>query len=245
MAAWFDLHQRVLEPEDMDDPALATERLHGALTGLTRLNFASNSARIVWQPIRRLARELKTDRLRILDVATGAGDVPIALWKRAQRAGLSLDIHGIDFSQRSVEFASRRAEQAKASITFECRNALTDDFPTNFDVVMCSLFLHHLNNDDAVSVIRRMAAATRRMVLVSDLRRTGFGLFLAFAFGHLLSRSPVVHRDAVRSVRAAFTIDELREMATAAGLQRFTIKRQWPARMLLDAPISREQTCSR
>jgi 2-polyprenyl-3-methyl-5-hydroxy-6-metoxy-1,4-benzoquinol methylase len=229
----WSLAQRQLEPEDMDDPALATERLHGALTGLTRLNFASNSARIVWQPIRRLARELKTDRLRILDIATGAGDVPIALWKRARRAGLSLDIHGIDFSPRSIEFARQRAEEFHAPITFECRNALTDELPSGFDVIMCSLFLHHLNNEDAVSVLRRMAAATRRVVLVSDLRRNHFGLFLAFAVGHVLSRSAVVHRDAVRSVRAAFTPHELAAIANQAGLAGAFIARRWPARMLL------------
>src|SRR3954454_2798749 len=101
----FSLDERQREPEEMDDPTIATERLHGALSGLTRLNFVSNSARIVWRPICQLARELKTSQLRILDIATGAGDVPIALLKRAQRSGLSLDIHGIDFSPRSIEFA--------------------------------------------------------------------------------------------------------------------------------------------
>src|SRR3954454_20525236 len=115
----------------MDDPGLATESLHGALTGLTRLNFVSNSARIVWRPIARLARSLKTNKLRVLDIATGAGDVPIALWRRARRANLSLDIQGIDFSPRSIEFARQRAEKAGASIRFECRNALSEDLPTD------------------------------------------------------------------------------------------------------------------
>ena len=86
----WSLAQRQLEPEDMDDPALATERLHGALSGLTRLNFVSNSVRIVWRPIRSLAKGLKTDRLRVLDIATGAGDVPIALSKRAGRVSVAL-----------------------------------------------------------------------------------------------------------------------------------------------------------
>src|SRR5437868_9910394 len=137
------LAERHREPEEMDDPAIATERLHGALSGLTRLNFVSNSARIVWRPIIRLARELKTPRLRVLDIATGAGDVPIALSKRARRAGLALDIHGIDFSPRSIDFARQRAEKTSTPVTFECRNALANDLPTDFDVVMCSLFLHH------------------------------------------------------------------------------------------------------
>ncbi|MBW8884147.1 MAG: methyltransferase domain-containing protein [Planctomycetia bacterium] len=234
MSSLFGLRDRLLEPEDMDDPALATERLHGALSGLTRLNFVSNSARIVWRPIRQLAGELKTSQLRILDIATGAGDVPIALLKRVQRSCLSLDIHGIDFSPRSIEFARHRAEQAKIRLTFECRNALADDLPSDFDAVMCSLFLHHLTSEDALKLLRRMAAAARHLVLINDLRRSPYGLALAYLASRVLTSCDVVHVDAVRSVRAAFTADELRQMADEAGLAGATIARRWPARMLLE-----------
>lgn len=233
MQSSWSVAERCREPEEMDDPAIATERLHGALTGLARLNFVSNSARIVWRPIARLARGLQTEKLRVLDIATGAGDVPIALWRRAKRAGLQLDIHGIDFSPRSIEFARERAEQARAPLQFACRNALKDDLPTNFDVVMCSLFLHHLDNDDAIELLRRMASAARRLVLVSDLRRSSYGLALAYAASRLLTRCQVVHVDAVKSVRAAFTADELAEMAAKANLAGAGVARRWPARMLL------------
>jgi len=239
------LAERQLEPEEMDDPAIATERLRGALTGLRRLNFVSNSVRIVWRPIRQLARELNTDRLRILDIATGAGDVPIALWRRAKRAGLTIEILGIDFSLRSVEFARQQAAKIAAPIEFECRNALTDELPTDFDVVMCSLFLHHLTSEDAITLLRRMAAAARRLVLVSDLRRGAYGLTLAYTASRLLTRCEVVHVDAVKSVRAAFTQNELAQMALAAGLHGAKVHRRWPARMLLTYGPSREQTCSR
>jgi len=227
------LSRRQLEPEVMDDPALATDRLHGALTGLTRLNFVSNSARIVWKPIAHLARSLKTDRLRILDVATGAGDIPIALHRCALRAGLSLELLGIDISSRSIDFARQRAEKAGTPIHFQCHNALTEPLPLDFDVVICSLFLHHLSNDHALTLLRRMSAATRQLGLVSDLRRCSYGLGLAYAASRVLTRCDVVHVDAVRSVRAAFTASELAQMAIEAGIERYLLRRKWPARMLL------------
>lgn len=233
MGSSWSLAQRQLEPEEMDDPAIATERLHGALTGLTRINFVSDSARIVWSPIARFARKLNVDRLRVLDIATGAGDVPRALWRKARRAGLNLEIRGIDFSPRSIEFARERAAETKTPITFECRDALTDDLPADYDVVMCSLFLHHLSNDDARQLLGRMAAAQRQLVLVSDLRRSRLGLALAYVVSRAITRCDVVHVDAVRSVRAAFTMAELRQMAAQAGLSAATVARCWPARMLL------------
>jgi 2-polyprenyl-3-methyl-5-hydroxy-6-metoxy-1,4-benzoquinol methylase len=231
------LCERRLEPEEMDDPALPAELLQGALVGLARLNLLSNSAQIVWRPIRRLAKELATDRLRVLDIATGSGDVPRALMRRARRAGLKLDICGIDFSPRSVGLARRLANEAGLSIQFECKNALADDLPREFDLVMCSLFLHHLTADDAVRLLTKMAAAARRVVLVSDLRRCYWGLGLAFSASRLVTRCRIVHEDAVRSVRAAFTAKELLEMAEAAGLDGAAISNQWPARMLLSWTI--------
>ena len=234
MASSWSLAERELEPEEMDDPAIAIERLHGALTGLTRINFISDSARIVWSPIARLARKLKVDRLRVLDIATGAGDVPRALWRKARRAGLDLEICGVDFSPRSIDFARQRAAETNTPITFECRDALADELPAGYDVVMCSLFLDHLTNDHAQLLLSRMAAGAGRMVLVSDLRRCRYGLALAYAVSRIITRCDVVHVDAVRSVRAAFTMDELRLMAAKAGLHQATVGRCWPARMLLE-----------
>jgi 2-polyprenyl-3-methyl-5-hydroxy-6-metoxy-1,4-benzoquinol methylase len=230
----LSLRHRLLEPEVMDDPALETPKLHAALSGLQRINSISNSARIVWRPIASLARSQDSSRLRILDIATGAGDVPVALWRRAKRSGLELEVHGIDFSPRSVDFARQVAAEAKAKVTFECRNVLADDLPAGFDVIMCSLFLHHLTTADAVQLLARMAAAARQMVLVSDLRRCYYGLTLAYAASRLLSRCDVVHEDAVQSVRAAFTPRELTAMAEEARLPRATIVSRWPARMLLE-----------
>jgi 2-polyprenyl-3-methyl-5-hydroxy-6-metoxy-1,4-benzoquinol methylase len=229
----FDLAHRRLVPEEMDDPAISTDHLHNALAGLRRLNIASRSARIVWWPIQQLARTLSLPRLRILDVATGSGDIPIALWRQARRAGLHVDILGIDVNPRSVELAREQAQAAKAAVAFECHNALTDELPQGFDVVMCSLFLHHLSEPDSVKLLRRMATAAKLLGLVSDLRRSGDGLFLAYAASRLLSRSPVVHADAVRSVRAAFTMRELGKLATDAGIWQYEVTAQWPCRMLL------------
>jgi SAM-dependent methyltransferase len=228
------LTRRERQPEIMDDPGLATAQLQGALGGLARLNALSDSARIVWRPIRRLAQARKTNRLRVLDIACGAGDIPIRLWRRARRAGLTLDIVGIDISPRSVEFARQRASAAGARVAFACGNALTDPLPQDCDVALCSLFLHHLPDDDARSLLRRMNGAARHMGLVSDLRRGLYGLALAYGASRLLTRCEVVHVDAVRSVRAAFTPQELGRLAGEADLPQATIAYRWPARMLLE-----------
>jgi hypothetical protein len=70
-----DLTTRNRQPELMDDPGLDEGLHHGALRGLARLNVVTRSSHLLWVAIRRLADEVPDRPLRILDVASGGGDV--------------------------------------------------------------------------------------------------------------------------------------------------------------------------
>ena len=233
MAHFRWLAERVCEPEAMDDPALDRQRHLAALRGLARLNGLSASVGIVWAPIVQLARRLKVDRLRVLDVATGAGDLPLRLWHKARRANLQLDLHGVDISPRAVEFARQRAEVAGAAIEFSPLDVLNADLPRGFDVVISSLFFHHLDNRRATALLCGMADVANHLVLVNDLRRCVGGWLLAHAAARLLTVSDVVHSDAPLSVAAALSLREMRELAAGAGLEDATVRRRWPCRFLL------------
>ena len=224
---------RIREPEIMDDPALDGGRHEAALRGLSRLNYLSGSARTLWPPLAALARQLGRRQLRVLDVASGGGDVPVRLWRKARRAGLHLEIHGVDVSPRAVEFAARQAAAEQAAINFSVLDVLADPLPRGFDAVTCSLFLHHLAEEQGVLLLQAMSKATKHLVLVNDLRRSAAGLALAHLAAWTLSGSDVVRVDGARSVRAALTVREAIAMARAAGLKGAIVERRWPLRFLL------------
>jgi 2-polyprenyl-3-methyl-5-hydroxy-6-metoxy-1,4-benzoquinol methylase len=225
--------RRNLQPEIMDQPGLAAREHLSALTGLERVNWLSGSARILWPQILALARRSGGRTLRVLDVASGGGDVPLALWHLARRHGVSLDIHGIDISPVAVQHAKEAAARWSAPVTFGMANVLHDSLPEGYDVVMSSLFLHHLPEADAVSLLRKMRNATRGLVLVNDLRRNWSGYWLALLVSHLVTRSHLVHVDGPRSAAGAWTMKELAELCDKAGMPSARIERRWPCRMLL------------
>jgi len=99
--------------------------------------------------------------------------------------------------------------------------------------VTCSLFLHHLDDDDAVTALRRMADAAAIGIGAADLDRSQGGLLLAQIASRVLTRSPVVHTDAALSVRGAFTKSEARRLAERAGLQGAVVRAAWPYRWVL------------
>ena len=228
-----NMMDRILEPEQMDDPNLE-ETLHAqALEGLRRINRISGSAGILWPSIRSLTHNSNERSLRILDIAAGAGDVPIALWRKAGRAGLTIELTGSDRSLYAVEYARRSALEAAAPIRFFTRDVSADGIPGSYDVLICSLFLHHLHPEDAERLLRAMAESAARMVLINDLVRSQTGLWAARLGTSLLTRSSIVRVDGPRSVRAAFTIDEVHRLAQRAGLTRASVIPRWPFRFLL------------
>lgn len=227
------LARRHRQDEIMDQPDLDENRHRQALRGLERINFWSGSAGILWRPIRALAQEASDRPLRILDVATGAGDVPVGLWRRARREGLSVEIEGWDMSPCAVAHARQRVLEHRADVRFTQMDVLKCDFPREFDVIVSSLFLHHLSEEQAVSLLRRMRESASRMILINDLVRSPSGLVLSYVVTRLLTTCDVVHVDGPRSVEGAFTVSELHALARQASLDEASVERRWPCRMLL------------
>ena len=221
------------EPEVMDGAALDPAAHDHALSGLARLNRWAGSDRILWPPLAELLAGADVP-LQLLDVAAGAGDVPLALLARARAAGRPLRATALDRSATALAHAARRAAEAGLPLSVVQGDALAPGgLPLRADVVTSSLFLHHLAEDEAVAFLRAAAAAARRLLLVADLRRGTAGLALAWSASRLATRSAVVHADAPASVRNAFTLEEVAALAQRAGLHGAQVVRRFPQRLLL------------
>jgi 2-polyprenyl-3-methyl-5-hydroxy-6-metoxy-1,4-benzoquinol methylase len=242
------LEWRHRQPERMDAPGLDPALHRQALDGLARINRVSGTARRLWSTIERECVPAGSS-LRVLEIGSGGGDV---LRSMAQRHPEHV-FHGVDIQPVAVEYARERsasvdnvrfavadvlssARGSGESFSEACRIA---DFgpgePTGSDVVMSSLFLHHLDEIDAVNMLKACRFYSKNLVLVDDLCRTRAGYALAWLGARILSRSPVVHTDGPLSVAGAFTPAEARLLACAAGLRRVEVQTHWPERFLLSA----------
>lgn len=229
------LTARHREPEIMDQPGLAPDLHVDALRGLARINLASTATSAIWRPIRDRLGHAPGTALSILDVACGGGDTLERLAQRAHAARVPVSVHGCDISPTAIAYAEHRAHARRVAGAFFQHDVLARDLPRRFDIVTCSLFLHHLDDDAAAMLLARLYAATRWLLIVCDLNRGLGGLALAWLGTRLLSRSTIVHTDGPRSVRAAFTRDEARLLAARAGIPHATVVPIWPCRWRLVA----------
>ena len=234
--AKLDLRDRHRERELMDAPDLDPTQHVQALQALARVNRVSGVAARVWKDVLHMSREhgvrAKGRPLRLLDVACGGGDVMLDVARRARAADVPLEVHGCDVSPVALEHARGEGARWGLVANFIERDVLSEGLPGGYDLVCSSLFHHHLSRAEAVDLLRGMAAAGDS-VLVQDLLRSIVGYVLAWSGLRLLSRSKVAHMDGPLSVRAAFTLPEIRAVAVEAGLAGAVIRRGWPERFIL------------
>jgi 2-polyprenyl-3-methyl-5-hydroxy-6-metoxy-1,4-benzoquinol methylase len=226
-------HRHVV-PEIMDRPDLPEAEHAGALEGLRRINQASKTAERIVEPIVAQARRDRIERISMLDVACGGGDVPIHVALLARTMGIGIDLTLLDRSATALHNAAAAAEWA--GVPCRCVQAdLLSQWPElSFDVVTCSLFLHHIPRpDQVVDFLKNLRRTARRGVIVSDLRRSRIGWLIAWVGSRVLSRSPIVHHDGPASVRAAWTMRELAKFAADARMTGAMFRRSFPWRMLL------------
>jgi 2-polyprenyl-3-methyl-5-hydroxy-6-metoxy-1,4-benzoquinol methylase len=224
---------RVRIPELMDDPNLDPLAHAQALRGLARLNRLSDSTGVLWPLIHQYCRRTNRNTIKLLDVATGGGDLPIQLAQRAKKHGLPLEVSACDISETALIHAREQARTAGVQVNFFRQDLLGAALPTGYDIITTSLFLHHLADEEVVLVLQRMRESGAESVLVNDLLRNALNYALVWLGTRLVTRSPIVHFDGPVSVQAAFTIAELQELARRAGLMNARVEARHPCRLLL------------
>ena len=156
--------------------------------------------------------------VEILDLATGCGDIPFSLvaWANCQSRPLHLTV-----TDRSPDIlaVARRTLAGVPGVTFSVCDARAVPFPdSSFDVVLCSLALHHFAPGEAVQVLREMDRLSRTGFILNDIRRCLAGFVAAWAASRVATRNRLTRHDMPLSVLRAYTPDELRALLRQAGI---------------------------
>ena len=212
-------------PEMIDQPGVAPRLVREELEILESANRRFGGHRLALRYVRRLIHSINSARLSILDLATGAADVPraIAAWCRQRQ--LPVNIIAVDGNSEVLHIASESCRDWP-EIRLEQYDLRALPYPpASYDLVLCSLALHHFDWNDAVAVLRRIQELARIGYVVTDLRRNWAAIWTAELLAHTLIRSEIARHDGPQSCRAAFTVGELHTLARQAGLRNFQIKR--------------------
>lgn len=205
--------------EWMDAADADPNDLRRSLAFIRRINRLLGYTRSTLHHLTRFSRNWRPgETIRILDLATGSADIPLAILRWAQRRRFDVRIVGLDLHAATA----REAAGAAGGIDPPHLRIVRGDAPRlpladgSVDYALSAMFLHHLDEADAVRVLREMSRVARRGIIVADLLRHR----RAYAWISLLTlfAGPMVRHDARASVAQAFNREEVLRLAGAAGL---------------------------
>jgi ubiquinone/menaquinone biosynthesis C-methylase UbiE len=205
-------------PELMDRPQPVTPELERNLANLRSLNRRFGSHRLVRYFLQRWLKP--NTSARVLDLATGSGDIPRLIVRFARANNVQIHVDAIDQQNSTIQIA-RKLSADYPEITFASADLFAWNPPELYDIVLCSLALHHFSEDDASRVLRKSRELSHGAVLVADLRRARW---LSCAIGLItavLYRERMTKIDARLSAARAFSFREMRELAERAGWENF------------------------
>ena len=166
--------QRSLEREYMDDHTPPQEVVDEVYRFLGAIGRWLGGTRATLRRFEELSRGWTVgERITVLDVASGGGDLARALIRWGRVRGFDLQVTALDISQRALDCARRRGP-VDDQLRLVCADLHLAPYGDGaFDYVTCALFFHHLTDDEVVRTLRVFDRLAIRGVVVNDLAVNG------------------------------------------------------------------------
>jgi 2-polyprenyl-3-methyl-5-hydroxy-6-metoxy-1,4-benzoquinol methylase len=204
--------------EMMDRPQPVSSELERDLQRIRQLNRYFGSYSLILKFIGRWVKP--RGRVRVVDLATGSGDIPRVIVDHARKIGTKIEIDALDRQPATLAIA-RKLSADYPEISYIEANILEWESEEYYDIVLCSLALHHFSDRDAVRVLRCCRELSAKFVLVSDLCRGWVATFGTYLLTSLIFREPMTRYDARMSAARAFSRQEMSHLARLAGWDGF------------------------
>ena len=181
---------------------------------------------------RTLLRDIKsngTPKFSVLDVGAGSGTLlkKVREWC-GDRESLFVGAERHDVAAKSISDNQLSSVQCDAlHLPFASRS---------FDYVLCSLFMHHLNDDDSVSFLNEIGRVAQKRIYVVDLNRSAFAYYVYKLFG-LFVLQKFTREDGALSILRSRTPEELSALAARAGLSNIKVERSFVNRLIMSAEL--------
>lgn len=174
----------------------------------------------------------KTKRYHIADIGCGGGDNLIAIAKWAVKNNINVQLTGIDMKKEAIEYAVKNCAKYP-NIHFIVSDYKLALFKEPMDVIVSSLFCHHLNEQELVECMLWMNHNARVGFLINDLHRNKIAYYSIKWLTALFSKSYLVKNDAAVSVSRGFKKRELNELLHKSGVKNYYISWKWAFRYLI------------
>ena len=217
------------EKEYLDGGNIAAKDLYRNLNELDTINRqlgGYNASLSGLSDILKVKKKINT----VLDIGFGGGDSIKQLSKFSNKKNLNLFFYGVDLKNECVNYAEENLSlfSNKKLICDDYRN-ISADLLKQIDVIHCSLFLHHLTDEEIIGLFK-YCKSNQCIILANDLHRNWLAYYSIKFLTALFSKSYLVKNDAPLSVKRGFKKSELISLLKKAGFNKYSVKWSWAFR---------------
>lgn len=222
---------RSYELELLDAPNIPKELLFKNLRELDVVNRLLGGHTITLSGIKTLVVD-KTKTYRIVDIGCGGGDAMKQIANWAKTNNFKVELIGVDMNADAIQFMKDECKEFSniTGLVSDYRDYLKSN--TDVDIVHCSLFCHHLKDDELIELFQFLNQFAKVGFIINDLQRHWFAYFSIKFLTRLMNGSELVKNDAPLSVLRGFRKGELNDLLQKALVKEFSIKWKWAFRYL-------------
>jgi ubiquinone/menaquinone biosynthesis C-methylase UbiE len=224
---------RATKPERIDTGDYTAEEYQRFLKEIRFINQRLGDRAALEKTLLADISNLNLKDFSLLDVGAGTGELLGVIAEFARESGRTVHLVGLDLNTLSVHEIAAES-RTYAEILPVQANALELPFADDaFDYAICSLFTHHLTDEQIKRVIPEMSRVARRGIVVIDLERNLKAWFLYQLFCLIYRISPLVRQDGSLSIRKGFRVEEFERLVEGLGCGNASIIRSDPFRVVL------------
>lgn len=215
--------------EIIDGPPVPFKDMACCMKDISRVNALFGGRMVTMVHVKRLLDALPAERLiTVLDVGTGAGDIPRELVRWARRQGRRIRIFALDRDAATLQIAAQVVREYP-EIRFVRGDALSLPIRAGaVDLTISAMTLHHLEPDAGVRYLAEMDRAARVGFVVNDLVRSRVAHWVVWLITRFITRSAISRHDGPLSVKRSYTPVEVSGLCERAGLVGVEVVHYWP-----------------
>lgn len=220
------------EKELLDETNINKVLLFKNLRELDILNRTTGGHTITLKGLKQLVTD-QTKFYHIVDLGCGSGDSLRAIADYARKNNFNVKLTGVDMNADVIEYLGKHcsAYPEITGIVSDYQEFLNRN--TSVDIVHCSLFCHHLNEDELMELFTYFRKKVQTGFIINDLQRHWMAYYSAWLFTRLLNGTTLAKNDGPVSVLRAFKVSELKHLFEKAKIKNYKIQKKRLFRFLI------------
>ena len=222
---------RSKEVEIMDDFALEGEILREALDKIAKINQLLGGNQLTLQGIKSFLKTTdKSQKIIIADIGCGNGDMLRKIADFGIQNNYNFDLIGVDANDFTINYAKKLSNNY-SNIKYFSIDIFNKQFDEiKYDIVLCTLTLHHFKDDEIVGLLKVFYKNSRLGIIINDLHRSAISYRLFQMLCFVFNLNNMSKQDGLVSILRGFKKRDLLEFSEKLNFKKYSIYWKWAFR---------------